>query len=64
MASYYEFTEGEVEILLGALEYFGINHGTYAGETQKYWDLKHYLETGQRRESQNEHLQRSEGSPG
>ncbi len=50
MASFYELTEDEVELLLEALEYFKTHQGTYEDEeTQKYLDLKHYLETRERR---------------
>jgi len=65
MASYYELTEDEVQLLLEALEYFKTHQGTYGpAETQRYLDLKHYLETRQRRESHNEHLQGSKKPPG
>lgn len=50
MASYYELTEDEVQLLLEALVYFKINQGTYgSAETDRYLSLKHYLETRERR---------------
>ena len=49
MASYYELTEVEVQLLLEALVYFKTHQGTYGpAETQRYLALKHYLETRER----------------
>lgn len=50
MASFYELTEDEVELLLEALEYFRTHQGTYGDEeTMRYLDLVHYLKTRERR---------------
>ena len=50
MVSYYELSEDEVELLIEALEYFKEHQGTYGDEeTLRYLNLKHYLETQERR---------------
>ncbi|MBA7560964.1 hypothetical protein ES708_02598 [subsurface metagenome] len=50
MAGFYELTDEEVGLLVEALEYFKAHQGTYGDEeTQMYLELKHYLETRERR---------------